>query len=199
MRVDLHSHSSCSDGLDRPAELVRRMAEAGVDALALTDHDTLQGLPEARDEAARLGIELISGVEISADFAGQDDIHILALFVDESHEAFNARPARSDRRTAGRGGEDGAEADRGGLRPRSGWNPRRGGRRRLGPPAHRPRARPRRARELARRGLRPVPRARAPLVRAVREVAGLGRPAHGPRPAACPRSRTRSGTGMPRA
>ncbi|MDQ5857847.1 MAG: PHP domain-containing protein, partial [Acidobacteriota bacterium] len=51
MRVDLHSHSSVSDGLDSPAELVRRMAAAGVDAFALTDHDTLQGLPEAREEA----------------------------------------------------------------------------------------------------------------------------------------------------
>ncbi|MEO8432540.1 MAG: PHP domain-containing protein [Acidobacteriota bacterium] len=91
MRVDLHSHSNCSDGLDHPAELVRRMAEAGVDALALTDHDTLQGLPEARDEATRRGIELISGAEISADFEGRDDVHILALFVDETHEAFNAR------------------------------------------------------------------------------------------------------------
>ena len=66
MRVDLHSHSNCSDGLDQPAALARRMAAAGLGAFALTDHDTLQGLPDARDEARRLGIELISGAEISA-------------------------------------------------------------------------------------------------------------------------------------
>ena len=76
------------------------MAYAGVGALALTDHDTFQGLPEARKEAARHGIELIAGAEISADYQGQDDIHILALFVDESSAAFNARLAerRENRR-----------------------------------------------------------------------------------------------------
>ena len=65
------------------------MAAAGIDALALTDHDTLQGLPEAREEARRIGIELIPGAEISANFAGQDDVHILALFVDENNVSFN--------------------------------------------------------------------------------------------------------------
>jgi predicted metal-dependent phosphoesterase TrpH len=103
VRVDLHSHSSCSDGLDNPADLARKMASAGLDAFALTDHDTLQGLPEARDEAQRLGIELISGAEISADFEGRDDIHVLALFVDENNESFNARLAerQENRRTRG--------------------------------------------------------------------------------------------------
>jgi predicted metal-dependent phosphoesterase TrpH len=91
VRVDLHSHSTWSDGLDRPADLVRHMAYAGIECLALTDHDTLKGLPEAREEARKLGIELISGVEISADFQGQDDIHILALFVDEENADLNAR------------------------------------------------------------------------------------------------------------
>src|ERR1700687_2755988 len=67
------------------------MAYAGIECLALTDHDTLKGLPEAREEARKLGIELISGVEISADFQGQDDIHILALFVDEENADLNAR------------------------------------------------------------------------------------------------------------
>ncbi|MFY9549792.1 MAG: PHP domain-containing protein, partial [Thermoanaerobaculia bacterium] len=79
MKVDLHSHSTVSDGLDAPGELVGRMAEAGLTAFALTDHDTLQGLPEARAEARRRGIDLISGAEISAERGGQDDIHIQAL------------------------------------------------------------------------------------------------------------------------
>lgn len=76
---------------------------AGIDALALTDHDTLQGIPEAREQAARAGIELIPGAEISSDFQGQDDIHILALFVDESDAYLNERLARrrENRRTRG--------------------------------------------------------------------------------------------------
>ncbi|MFN2385576.1 MAG: PHP domain-containing protein [Thermoanaerobaculia bacterium] len=90
MRVDLHTHSSVSDGLDSPAELVRLMSYAGIDAFALTDHDTLQGLPEAREEAQRLGVEVIAGAEISANFGGSDDIHILALFVDEGHAGLRA-------------------------------------------------------------------------------------------------------------
>jgi predicted metal-dependent phosphoesterase TrpH len=90
MRIDLHSHSSVSDGLDAPAGLVRKMRDAGIEAFALTDHDTLQGLPEARAEAEKLGIDLISGAEVSADFQGRDDVHILALFVDEKNDRFNS-------------------------------------------------------------------------------------------------------------
>ncbi|HTY42030.1 MAG TPA: PHP domain-containing protein [Thermoanaerobaculia bacterium] len=103
MKIDLHSHSTVSDGLDSPAALVRRMADAGLGAFALTDHDTLQGLPEARAEAAQRGIELISGAEISAEWGGQDDIHILALFVDENNARFNAALVRrqEERRTRG--------------------------------------------------------------------------------------------------
>lgn len=103
MKIDLHSHSTVSDGLDSPAGLVDRMADAGLTAFALTDHDTLQGLPEARDRARQRGIELISGAEISAEWGGQDDIHILALFVDESNESFNSQLAarQEERRTRG--------------------------------------------------------------------------------------------------
>ncbi len=103
MKIDLHSHSTVSDGLDSPAALVGRMADAGLDAFALTDHDTLQGLPEAREEARRRGIELISGAEISAEWGGQDDIHIVALFVDEKNAAFNAALSlrQEERRTRG--------------------------------------------------------------------------------------------------
>jgi predicted metal-dependent phosphoesterase TrpH len=103
MKIDLHSHSTVSDGLDAPAALVGRMADAGLDAFALTDHDTLQGLPEAREEAKRRGIELITGAEISAEWGSQDDIHILALFVDEKNESLNAALAlrQNERRTRG--------------------------------------------------------------------------------------------------
>ena len=103
MKLDLHSHSTVSDGLDSPAALVGRMADAGIDCLALTDHDTLQGLPEARAEARRRGIELISGAEISAEWGGQDDIHIIALFVDETNAALQAQLStrQEERRTRG--------------------------------------------------------------------------------------------------
>jgi predicted metal-dependent phosphoesterase TrpH len=87
-KADLHSHSNVSDGLDSPAELVDKMARAGISALALTDHDALGGLPEAREAARARGLELIAGAEISADAPDGDDIHIVALFVDESRESF---------------------------------------------------------------------------------------------------------------
>ena len=103
MRIDLHSHSNVSDGLDSPAELVGKMSAAGIDAFALTDHDTLAGLAEARAEAQRLGVELLSGAEISADFAGQDDIHILALFVDENDTALNSQLGQRQERRRTRG------------------------------------------------------------------------------------------------
>src|SRR5262244_4463433 len=103
MKIDLHSHSTVSDGLDSPAGLVERMAAAGLSAFALTDHDTLMGLPEAREAARKLGIELISGAEISAEWGGQDDIHIIALFVDEKNARFNASLAERQEERRSRG------------------------------------------------------------------------------------------------
>ena len=79
------------------------MAAAGIDALALTDHDTLQGLPEAREEARKVGIELIAGAEISANFAGQDDVHLLALFVNENNASFNENLAERQQNRRSRG------------------------------------------------------------------------------------------------
>lgn len=79
------------------------MAAAGIGAFALTDHDTLQGLPEAREEAARQGVVLVPGAELSANFAGQDDVHMLALFVDERDRSLHASLSRrqEERRTRG--------------------------------------------------------------------------------------------------
>jgi predicted metal-dependent phosphoesterase TrpH len=87
-RVDLHSHSTVSDGLDTPTALVEKMWKSGISALALTDHDALGGLPEARSAAERVGMRLIPGAEISADAPDGDDVHLLALFVDENDAAF---------------------------------------------------------------------------------------------------------------
>lgn len=68
MPVDLHLHSLRSDGTDSPAEIVAGGAAAGLTALALTDHDTLDGIAEARDAAERTGIRLIPGTELSVDW-----------------------------------------------------------------------------------------------------------------------------------
>jgi predicted metal-dependent phosphoesterase TrpH len=79
--VDLHVHSSASDGTDVPDMVVAKAAEIGLTALALTDHDTLSGIPVARRAAARLPIELIPGVELSVDHEGTK-IHMLAYFLE---------------------------------------------------------------------------------------------------------------------
>lgn len=81
-RIDLHTHSTASDGTFTPTELMRAAKEAGLSAIALTDHDTFDGLPEAREEAQKLGLELVPGCELSLDYAGLPT-HLLALFVDE--------------------------------------------------------------------------------------------------------------------
>ncbi len=67
MKIDLHCHSTCSDGTYAPTEVVQRAHAAGVDVLALTDHDTLLGIDEARIAAESCGMQLINGVEISCE------------------------------------------------------------------------------------------------------------------------------------
>jgi len=81
-RIDLHTHSTASDGTFTPAELMRAAKAAGLFAVALTDHDTFEGLPEARAEAGALGVELVPGCELSLEYADLPT-HLLALFVDE--------------------------------------------------------------------------------------------------------------------
>lgn len=65
MKIDLHSHSTCSDGTYTPSQLMSLVKEANIDMFALTDHDTVLGLDEAKQQAKMLGIQLIDGVEIS--------------------------------------------------------------------------------------------------------------------------------------
>jgi 3',5'-nucleoside bisphosphate phosphatase len=83
--IDLHSHSTISDGTDAPAEVVALGAAAGLAALALTDHDTLDHLPEARAAAATHGLRLVPGCEISCELDGRapGSMHLLVYFVDE--------------------------------------------------------------------------------------------------------------------
>jgi 3',5'-nucleoside bisphosphate phosphatase len=87
--VDFHTHSHCSDGVLSPAALVERARVRNVGTLALTDHDTIAGLDEARAACDAAGIRFVPGVELSAGWRGQT-IHVVGLQVDERHEGLRA-------------------------------------------------------------------------------------------------------------
>src|SRR5487761_2747194 len=78
--IDLHSHSTFSDGSESPRRIVELAKAAGLDAIALTDHDTLEGLGEARVRAIELDIDLVDGCEVSCDFNDRA-LHVLCYFV----------------------------------------------------------------------------------------------------------------------
>jgi 3',5'-nucleoside bisphosphate phosphatase len=102
--IDLHTHSTASDGTEAPAVVVQRAAEAGLTAIALTDHDTTAGWADAADAARRVGVSVIPGIEISTDRRGQS-IHLLAYLPDpadpdlaaELRQARESRDLRLDR------------------------------------------------------------------------------------------------------
>lgn len=79
--IDLHTHSTASDGRDPPASLVAHAADCGVTVLGLTDHDTVAGCAEADSAASTLGLEFVPGIEITAVVEGAD-VHILGYFMD---------------------------------------------------------------------------------------------------------------------
>ena len=79
-RIDLHTHSTASDGSLSPSEVIQAAASAGLKAVALTDHDTIQGVPEAMAAAEKLHIECIPGIELSAFYKGLE-VHIVGLFL----------------------------------------------------------------------------------------------------------------------
>ncbi|HDH26156.1 MAG TPA: PHP domain-containing protein [Actinobacteria bacterium] len=81
MAVDLHTHSFFSDGSASPTDVVRAAFEAGLTAVALTDHDTLEGVPEACEAADQAGMELVPGAEISCEWA-PGAMHLVILFLD---------------------------------------------------------------------------------------------------------------------
>ena len=91
--IDLHAHSTRSDGTFPPADLVRLAAARGLDLVALTDHDTTDGLEEASATAAEAGIGFVPGVEFSATYEGSS-IHVLGYWIDPSHEALAAELQR---------------------------------------------------------------------------------------------------------
>jgi predicted metal-dependent phosphoesterase TrpH len=84
-RFDLHAHSTASDGTLSPSELMQRAHDAGVEVMALTDHDTLEGLHEAAVAARHLGIGFVPGVEVSVSWEGVT-VHIVGLGVDPDNE-----------------------------------------------------------------------------------------------------------------
>ena len=88
--IDLHVHSTCSDGTFTPSQLVEYAVKKGLSAFALTDHDTVEGLPEAFASAKDQGIELISGIEFSTVYQGRD-LHILGLDLDYENPSFQEK------------------------------------------------------------------------------------------------------------
>lgn len=87
--IDLHLHSTASDGTNSPEAVVLAARDAGLRAIALTDHDTVEGIPPARVAALAFGVELVSGVELSA-YEGAHEIHVLGLHLERLDGMRNA-------------------------------------------------------------------------------------------------------------
>ncbi|HEY9391349.1 MAG TPA: PHP domain-containing protein [Mycobacteriales bacterium] len=106
MRIDLHAHSTASDGTDRPAELVVAARQAGLDVVAITDHDTSAGWAEAM-AVLPLGMTLVPGAELSCVAAGPDgaptSLHLLAYLFDPDHPELAAERDRLRRDRVDRG------------------------------------------------------------------------------------------------
>ena len=91
--IDLHVHTNRSDGTFTPTEAVKLASERGLEGIAVTDHDTTEGLAEASDAAREAGIELLSGVEFSAEYQ-RTSIHVLGYFMHVDDEAFQEELTR---------------------------------------------------------------------------------------------------------
>ncbi|EKA60064.1 PHP domain-containing protein [Janibacter hoylei PVAS-1] len=203
--IDLHTHSSRSDGTDAPAELLRQAVEGGLTTLAITDHDTTAGWEEAAEAAAHYGVALVRGAELSTRHRGRS-VHLLAYLFDPADQtlAEEMRRMREDRvprlrRIVEHMAEDGFAVT---------WEDvlaqvEEGGRPRPPPPGRRPRRQ--RSRGRPQRGLFPLAAQRVGLLRAAlrgrhdrggapragrRRGAGRGPPLRDAAPA-CPRRRRR--------
>ena len=93
MRIDLHTHSSVSDGTDTPSALVDRAKQVGLDVVALTDHDTFAGLDEAVSRGEQIGLRVVRGMELSCTRVGQS-VHLLAYGADPAFPELAAELAR---------------------------------------------------------------------------------------------------------
>ncbi len=88
--VDLHLHTTASDGVLSPSQMVRYAKAKGLQAIAITDHDTIEGCEEGLSEGERIGFEVIPGIEISAEYS-PGSMHILGFFLDIHHPLLNER------------------------------------------------------------------------------------------------------------
>src|SRR3982751_1102862 len=88
--VDLHCHSTASDGTLPPREVVRLAKQSNLSALALTDHDTIAGIADAADEAQKLGIDFLPGIEISAEYPHPGTMHILGYGVNPQSDSLKS-------------------------------------------------------------------------------------------------------------
>src|SRR5581483_4652982 len=88
--IDLHMHTTASDGEHSPTELVRRAADYGLTTIAVTDHDTTDGLVEALAAGERFGVEVVPGIELSAEIE-HGQCHLLGYFIDPANAALNDR------------------------------------------------------------------------------------------------------------
>lgn len=82
--IDMHMHSTASDGTLTPTELVEEAKKRGLKFMALTDHDTVEGVAEARKKAEEIGVEFVCGIEFSTEYNGHE-VHILGYFLDENN------------------------------------------------------------------------------------------------------------------
>lgn len=83
-KCDLHTHSICSDGRFKPEEIIQMAKERNLDYISLTDHDTLSGVNDAMEEAKKLNVNFIPGIELSTEYNGES-IHVLGFFNKESY------------------------------------------------------------------------------------------------------------------
>jgi predicted metal-dependent phosphoesterase TrpH len=107
MKIDLHTHSTASDGLLSPTDLIKKAAEVGLALIALTDHDTTNGLEEASAAGKANGVEVIPGIEINTDIPGAE-VHVLGYYLEYHQPSFqqalqtlrNMRVTRAQRMVA---------------------------------------------------------------------------------------------------
>ena len=89
--VDLHIHTNCSDGVFTPSEAVAYASKVGLSAVSITDHDTVDGVQETIDAGKKYGVEVIPGIELSAQFdnAAKTEMHILGYYINWKSQSFN--------------------------------------------------------------------------------------------------------------
>ena len=97
MRLDLHIHTTASDGSWSPEAVVRGAADGGLDVIAISDHDTVAGVERAMAATAGLNVQVVPAIEVSSTFQGQD-VHVLGYWIDVASNALVAYGARAERR-----------------------------------------------------------------------------------------------------